>query len=133
MRIVVVAIVSVLTVGCSSYHRSYSNPTPVRGRVILANGQPVNSGRVVLYAEVLSHTPEVSGELDTNGRFVLSTFAKGDGAIPGKYKVVIDPTSYKSGSPKTNRNVPKKFTDATTTDLHIDVNQGENVVDLILK
>lgn len=94
----VIAILSFsLVVGCS---RGPARPKtyPVSGTVTL-NGQPVEGASVIFVpkdmaagvgAQATSPGPQVAtGETDAQGRYVLGTFAKGDGAIPGDYLVKV--------------------------------------------
>jgi hypothetical protein len=58
--------------------------------VVRHNGSPVADASVTF-------TPEkgrpANGVTDASGRFVLSTFAEGDGAVPGPHKVSISPNA----------------------------------------
>jgi hypothetical protein len=59
---------------------------PVSGTV-LHKGQPVAQATVIF--EPVGNTPAAAGETDAAGRFQLTTFDTGDGAVPGEYKVAI--------------------------------------------
>ena len=66
-----------------------SGPVPLRG-VVKLDGQPVANAAVVFVAQ----TPggrDAYGSTDANGAFRLTTTKPDDGALPGKYKVVIQP------------------------------------------
>src|SRR5689334_6539588 len=62
----------------------------VKGKVLLRDGKPLSSGRVVFVAQ---EAPAVSatGELGPDGSFTLTSLRPDDGAVPGKYKVRIEP------------------------------------------
>ncbi len=66
-------------------------PYPVQGRLVFENdGQPVKD----LYGYTVSFTSESShqsatGDIDQDGGFRLTSRRKGDGALPGIYKVVL--------------------------------------------
>ncbi len=64
---------------------------PVSGRVTW-QGEPLGEGRIVFHpqavAKGLRERPAI-GELDEQGRFALSTFRTGDGAVPGDYRVCV--------------------------------------------
>lgn len=78
-------IVLLATAGCGGA----SGPVPVRGTVTL-DGQPLANATV----QFLAGSPDARdamGTTDADGAFSLSTFKPGDGALPGKYKVVIQP------------------------------------------
>ncbi len=70
--------------GCGS-----SGPIPVRGTVKL-DGQPLASASVQFIAQNPGGR-DANGSTDANGIFRLTTFRPRDGALPGKYKVVVQP------------------------------------------
>ena len=121
-----------------------SGPVPVRG-VVTLDGQPVANAAVVFVAQ----TPggrDAYGSTDANGAFRLTTTKPDDGALPGKYKVVIQPAGPGGGStpfddtskppapaPKAplGPRIPAKYTVAGQTPLTQDVPpSGEVVFDL---
>lgn len=66
-------------------------PVPVKG-VVTLDGRPFASAAV----QFLAQDPggrDALGSTDASGVFRLSTFHPGDGALPGKYKVVVQPPS----------------------------------------
>jgi hypothetical protein len=121
-----------------------SGPVPVRG-VVKLDGQPVANASVVFIPE----TPggrEAYGSTDATGAFRLTTTKPDDGALPGKYKVVIQPPAPAGGStpfdstdkppaavPKAppGPRIPVKYTVAGQTPLTQDVPpRGEVLFDL---
>jgi len=109
--------------GCGSNAAPYVGKTvPVKGKVtykgkLLTQGQivfePDNSGR------------EAHGSIQPDGTFELSTFAKGDGAVPGTHRVAV--TSGKIGK----RVVPVKYQNTSSSKTEVEVAEGksEYVVD----
>ena len=117
---------------------------PVRG-VVKLDGQPVANAAVVFVPQ----TPggrEAYGSTDANGAFRLTTTKPDDGALPGKYKVVIQPAGPGGGStpfddtdkppaaaskaPPRSR-IPTKYTVAGQTPLTQDVPpSGEVILEL---
>ena len=79
--------------GCSSN----SNPPtiPVTGIVTL-DGKPV-SGAMVKF-EPSEGSQVASGTSDANGKYVLGTFAGGDGAMKGKYGVSVTKIQTEAGT-----------------------------------
>jgi hypothetical protein len=81
VRRIVFVLASVAVIGCGG------GPVtePVEGRVTL-DGQPLTAGTVTF-------TPQggrsATGFIQSDGTFSLSTFADGDGALPGLHKVSI--------------------------------------------
>lgn len=86
--------------GCNSLTTTRPQCYSVRGRVLLANGQPLPGGRVEFYPKGdQGGEPVASGEIGKDGDFVIGTYATDDGTNPGDYIVTIQPISYKSGNP----------------------------------
>ena len=77
-----------------------------------------------------------SGEIDREGRFVLTMRSKGDGTFPGEYKVVIVPAvDLLADDPRHRRpkpHLPAKYTDPRTTDLSATVEAKSNDLTLAL-
>ena len=96
---------------------------PVRGMVTLG-GKPYTQGGSVVFR------PESPGKMATaviqsDGSFQLSTYARGDGAIIGKHKVMVSPpipdsTDENVDVPITS-SIPKKFRSPATSDLICEV------------
>lgn len=121
-----------------------SGPVPVRG-VVKLDGQPVANASVVFIPQAPGGR-EAYGSTDANGAFRLTTTKPDDGALPGKYKVVIQPPGSAGGStpfdepgkapvavPKApaGPRIPLKYTVAGQTPLTQDVPpRGEVVFDL---
>ena len=76
----------IVVAGCGK-----GGPVPVRGTVKL-NGQPLADASVLFIAQDPGGK-DATGFTDANGEFRLSTIKPGDGALPGKYKVVVQPTT----------------------------------------
>jgi hypothetical protein len=94
---------------------------PVTGYVKL-DGNPVGGLDVVFYpAEGLGAV----GTTDANGKFTLSTFELGDGALPGWHGVAI----WVSGqsdlqTPVHGKIIPLKYSDYKTSNLNCEVREG---------
>jgi hypothetical protein len=106
---------------------------PVKGKVILPDGKPLTTGRVVF---VSTSTPsEFSGDIGADGSFSMKTPA-GEGLPEGKYLVRLDAdvpttgqaTKGKPASRKTAVNLPfpAKYADETTSELTATVKAGDN-------
>jgi hypothetical protein len=76
------AIVLLFVVGCGRHPGT--QPTAKVTGTVTYNGQPIERVSVVFTPE--SGRP-ASGVTDASGKFTLSTFAPGDGALPGLHKV----------------------------------------------
>ena len=129
-------LVAALAAGCGGD----SGPVPVRG-VVKLDGQPVAGAAVTFVAQ----TPggrDAYGSTNENGEFRLTTTKPDDGALPGKYKVVIQPPGEEGGStpfdegkpaaarPKAPRGprIPAKYAVAGQTPLAQDVPPNGDIV-----
>jgi hypothetical protein len=125
----------VLVVGCGGK----SGPVPVRG-VLKVEGKPV-AGAVVTFHPEAPDGKVASGTVDADGTFRLSTDTAGDGALPGKYKVVIQPPTESAATPfddpskpaaKTKSaggpKVPEKYTRLDQTPLAQEIPASGSVV-----
>lgn len=59
---------------------------PVTGRVLFKDGSPVRTGTIELRSEVGT---TANGSIGEDGRFVLGTYAKDDGAAAGFHKAIV--------------------------------------------
>ena len=78
--------VLVCTLGCGGG----AGTVPVQG-VVRLDGQPLKRASVQFVPEDSGR--DATATTDEQGRFVLSTFNPRDGALPGKYKVVVTPSA----------------------------------------
>jgi len=72
--------------GCSGRY-------PVTGKVAFADGAPLEEGTVVCEMKEGDQTIMARGTLQRDGTFKLGTEKPGDGAKPGKYRVLVMPRS----------------------------------------
>ena len=63
-----------------------------------------------------------SGQIQPDGRFELTTLKPGDGAVPGKYKVIVVVKPKYTGPAFS---IPVKYTSASTTPLEATVEKGK--------
>jgi hypothetical protein len=84
----------VAAAGCGGKH----TPVPVSG-VVTLDGQPVEGATVYFYmvGDEREGRP-ATGTTNKDGEFRLSTLGNEDGALPGRYKVVV--TKYVPTNPK---------------------------------
>lgn len=76
----------VATSGCGG--SDFPEPVPVSG-TILYQGKPVEDARVTFLSTGEGKGRSASGKTDSEGKFKLTTFSTGDGAIPGEYTVTV--------------------------------------------
>lgn len=112
------AVALFLFLGCQPSDRL---PTyPVEGRVVLADGSPLDGGDdgAVIW-ESVEHGISATGAIDAEGRFTLTTYEPGDGAVAGKHRVAISPPT-PEGDPDERINRPTihpKFRDLDASGL----------------
>jgi hypothetical protein len=122
-------------VGC---RRSGPEVVPIDGTITFGGGPWPKPG--VLNFVVESPSPGMPnrpamGLFDTDGRLTVTTFAKGDGLIPGKYRLAVEcwevrpdimsPTAAKSY-------VPTRYRSSDTSGFTVVVEPGQTVVRLNL-
>jgi len=85
---------------------------PISGQVTV-DGQPLKFGTIAFQP---ASGRASSGRLDANGRYVLSTYDRGDGAIVGEYVVAISGNEQMS---ETSRrwHAPKKYSNPAESGL----------------
>jgi hypothetical protein len=87
-KLSLLSLILIALAGCSGE----SNPTtyPVTGTVTY-KGQPVPNASVILSPKAgVSETAKgAAGKTDAEGKFSLTTFTAGDGALPGTYEVAV--------------------------------------------
>lgn len=95
--------------------------TKVEG-VVALDGQPIEGAAVVFTP---SSGPPATGTTDSDGRFVLSTFKQGDGAVLGQHRVTVGKTRTKSTGPDEEEElvfiVPKQYANPSTSPLTCEV------------
>ena len=114
---------------------------PVEGNVVFQDGGWPMFGTIEFYNQ--EHKINARGKLNRDGKFTLTTYKEGDGAIAGKHKVVIiqivtDPTGPLGESKmKVVHNhgalVARKYLDYRTSGLACDIKQGINSVELVVE
>lgn len=116
------ALLTLSVFGCSGS----SNPVATAGGTVTMDGKPL-SDLVVTFTPVAAADAKegpgksATGNTGADGKFKLSTYKMGDGAIVGKHKVTV----FASGvNPKPPGNLPKDFT--------LEVKPGSNDFDIKL-
>ena len=101
---------------------------PVKGTVMIGN-HPLPGGRLTLYImDTSKYGPaEATADVQADGTFNPSAIGGSEGLMPGKWKVVVSGTGYKEGKPyRVKESIPAKYTKEETTDLVIEVKEGDN-------
>ncbi len=112
---------------------------PVEGSVTL-DGQPV-AGASITFTPV-EKGPAASAASDENGRFTLSTFKQGDGAVPGQHRITVvqvettGPPEDEQGEGEEGETVfgvPRKYAHPETSGLEVEVHKEMGPVLLQLR
>jgi hypothetical protein len=88
MSLFLVALFALLAIGCTP---STAQPVAAKGVVKTKGGQPCEGAFVVFHPQEKEriNDPKPVATADSQGNFVLTTFAQNDGAIPGEYGITI--------------------------------------------
>ena len=115
--------------GCSQDTRGRVDTIQVTGKVKVA-GQPLKNGTITFVP--VGGTNTASGEIQ-EGAYSLTTYAKGDGAPPGDYKVAISAYLSKPemGKPA-ERAIPEKYFNAESSGLTATVSKQSRSIDFDL-
>jgi hypothetical protein len=123
-------LLAVCVIGCGKSHQIKT----VRATgIVTYNGNPVEEAILFCIPEAPQATnaaPNGNAETDPDGRFALSTYGTGDGAVPGTYLVGItkpipDPATANSSTPGTLNGLPEKYQNPTTSGLKMTVEAGK--------
>jgi len=106
-------------VGCSS------GLHPVRGKVTFEDGTPLPAGGIVFLQEG-EKAIQAQGSIQPDGSYELGTNRPGDGAAPGKYRVLINPGDMTDWDAKVRSVFDKRYLDYKTSGLEFEVKAGSN-------
>jgi hypothetical protein len=118
-------LVALALAGC----RDYTAPAPpgysVKGKIVMANGSPLILGRVEFSPVHLSAGREGAAEIAPDGTFQLVGANK---LLPGKYKVTVEPISYRTGQGRVNttQKVPEAYLEPETTPWEVEIRAEDN-------
>jgi hypothetical protein len=106
--------------GCSS------NLYPVRGTVTFEDGTPLPAGGIIFLQEGGEKAIQAQGSIRPDGRYELGTNRPGDGAAPGKYRVLINPGDMADWDPKVRSAFDRRYLDFSTSGLEFEVKPAPN-------
>ena len=107
----------------------------VEGRVKFKDGSDVSVlGGYEIALEHQSSKTSATGQIEADGTFTVTTFAAGDGALPGTHRVAITPpTAPDPDKPPQKSKLPEKYGDFAASGLVMEVKPGRNRVELELE
>jgi hypothetical protein len=105
-------------------------PVPVRGKVLLPGNKPL-AGGMITFRPVGEPEGRYQGWgfCKSDGTFEVNAFSdptKGGGVAPGKYKVIIGEREDGEAKGSNAKQIPKIYTEESTTPLTVDIADGEN-------
>jgi hypothetical protein len=98
---------------------------PVRGKVLLADGQPAVGSQVVFEGQFEGKAITARGDVRADGSFEMGTYAPGDGVPPGKYRVQVNPPPVVNADAPMQLPFAKKYANFETSGLEFEVKPGE--------
>ena len=128
-----VCLLLVVTVGC---HRAGPEMVTVQGEITLNGGSWPKPGIVYFTPESASSGMPIRpaiGVFDTRGALTVTSARKGDGLVPGKYRISLEcwEVPPRVGSPTIPKSyVPARYTSAATSGLTVSAEPGQKVVEL---
>ena len=132
MRVRAVLVALALAALCPACAKIGRKPVyPVRGQV-LVKGRPAAQAQVTFHPVEYAGPEAVRpvGHVDAQGRFRLTTYAEGDGAPEGEYRVTVQwflATRARGGDDYQSVNyLPARYARAETSGLRATVTRGEN-------
>jgi hypothetical protein len=104
----------------------------VYGRVVYEDGSPVTEGIVIGEKVEGDRRVKAQGSVKSDGTFSWGTLVPGDGAEPGKYRVVVVPRAVgeKEASQGVLPAVDLKFSNPQTSGIDFEVKPGRNKLDI---
>jgi len=135
----VVCTLTIAAVGCSGGSRE---PVGQVGGLVSIGGKPVNGGQIMFVPTSIG--PTATGVIGPDGRYTLTTFKPGDGAVLGAHEVLIEsmpvvdavlPEALLSGKPPTapKAEIPVKYGIPRKSGLSATVTSGSNAIDFALE
>jgi hypothetical protein len=96
---------------------------PVRGQVTFPDGKPLTEGMVVFESTGQEKASTARGEIRPDGSYELGTHKPGDGALAGKYRVLVAPKSDPNAVDKPSKPPPiePRYTQFATSGLEFEV------------
>ena len=117
--LVLFALLSLGAIGCDD---GRPKRVPVAGQVTI-DGKPLGYGFIRVYPTAGGRLAQ--GQIDSQGRFVLTTYEKGDGVTLGTHTVEIlagEPI----GTTRTKWHAPKKYSERATSGLMVTIDTARD-------
>jgi hypothetical protein len=99
---------------------------PVRGKVVYEDGSPMPEGFVVAEMKDGDTVVMMRGEIHPDGTFQLGSLRPGDGARPGKYRVLVTGRARAPAEEHLPPVIDTKFQSFETSGLEVEVRKAPN-------
>jgi hypothetical protein len=99
---------------------------PVQGQVVYEDGTPMTEGFVICEMQEGGAAVMARGPIQPDGTFRLGTRKPGDGARPGKYRVLVTPRARTEEEKNLPPVLDPKFTRYSTSGLEFEVKKEKN-------
>jgi hypothetical protein len=99
---------------------------PVHGKVTYPDGSPVTEGMVVFESQGQEKPVTARGDIRPDGSYQLGTYKPGDGALAGKYRVLVAPKADPNAVDRPSGPPPfdPRFANFATSGLEFQVGAG---------
>lgn len=101
---------------------------PISG-VVTIDGQPLAHGSILFKP---ANGRSAGGALDSQGRYFLTYYEKGDGAVPGEYTVAVS-ANEQLGETAMRWHAPRKYSNPETSELKATVDEPREDLNFELK
>jgi hypothetical protein len=106
---------------------------PVTGRVTFDDGSPLDDGAVICEQVDGEQPVTARGKINPDGTYRLGTNKPGDGARPGKYRVLVVPRSLTEREMETRPPIiDPRFEKFETSGLELEVKAGTNELNILV-
>jgi hypothetical protein len=129
MRRVLAIPALVLLAGCSNRAPELPGVVPMKGKALLASGEPITAGRLIFSPKEGLGGIEPFADLEKDGSFTITTYQLHDGCVPGQYTVSLSPYAFKGTSPTklpSPPNIPSRYLSSANSDLVVDITPQSN-------
>ena len=94
---------------------------PVAGKVVDSRGAAIEQASVAFFSSHAGKSVRAEGVVGERGRFALSTFRPGDGAVAGQHQVVIVHLPTADGPMRVARSIPARYGNPETSGLTVEI------------
>jgi hypothetical protein len=117
-------LIVVAAVGCGD---GRPERVPVEGQVLI-DGVPLTFGQILFHSK--NHRP-AAGKIQSDGRFMLTTYVKGDGCVVGSHEVTVNSGETISSTAR-KWHAPPKYSSPVDAGIVVEVMEDMNPVEINL-